>query len=905
MKPRTKQILIHIAAVAVMLMAACIYFSPALGGDIVYQGDMQKADAMAHQQRAAADSTGTIPNWNPGMFSGMPGYQVTAEPQSSVFTPLKALLIMRPFGVERNIGVLWLYLIGFYVAMIALGCSPLISLLTALAFGLGSYNIIIIEAGHITKAWAIAMIAPVLAGMALAFRAGSEKRKAEGGKNQAESEKRKAESEATAANTNAITQSRNHAITNWKPVVWGAILFTLALGLQITFNHIQITFYTAIGGVIMGLTYMVYALKDKWFKPFLAIVGILLAGCAFALGGNYRHLAVNQEYSKVTMRGGSEISVKPHDIGLEDKAEAEANSGGGLDINYAFSWSYGIGETYTLLVPGAMGGGSGERVADDSEWARRTGQKQAPLYWGDQPFTSGPVYFGAIVIFLFVLGCFIVRGPERWWLVIATLVAVVMSWGRHCLPVNEFLFNHLPLYNKFRTPSMSLVLANAAMAIMAALTLSVLTKTKTKTKSITKAEKGEREKLNKALYWAGGIVGGILLIGIVLAKSKLGFAGGADEQYRSQLGDQWPMFESLLVDERRALFVRDSLRSLLFVALAFVTLWLYANDKLKKSGIVLAVVGVLTVIDLWGVDRRYLNDENFIAPERATLHRTPAEQLTDQIAAANGDSDYRIYDLTVNTFNDSRPSAFHNQIGGYSAAKLRRYQDLIDFYLGSKKFYDYVNEAQINVGGNLGSTPLLAVDAPYPVLDMLNCRYIMRNFGEGQMLPVRRTAALGSCWLVEKAEFVGDANEEILALNDFDPYSTAIVDKSKFNIDVKYVPRDSSEYITRVHTYPQTPDSLTYRSHTSQERLAVFSEVYYAPDWRAYIDGKPVDHIRVDYILRGLVIPAGDHTIQFVNEAPTLHKLDNITLVVSILMLVAMGAALFVVYRRGKSESKK
>ena len=901
-----KKALPHIIAIVIMLVAACIYFSPALGGDIVYQGDMQKADAMAHQQRAAADSTGTIPNWNPGMFSGMPGYQVTAEPQSSVFTPLKALLIMRPFGVERNIGVLWLYLIGFYVAMIALGCSPLISLLTALAFGLGSYNIIIIEAGHITKAWAIAMIAPVLAGMAMAFRAGSGKRKAEGGKKQAESGMRNAESEATAANTNAITQSRNNAIINWKPVVWGAILFTLALGLQITFNHIQITFYTAIGGIIMGLTYMVYALKDKWFKPFLAIVGILLAGCAFALGGNYRHLAVNQEYSKVTMRGGSEISVKPHDIGLEDKAEAEANSGGGLDINYAFSWSYGIGETYTLLVPGAMGGGSGERVADDSEWARRTGQKQAPLYWGDQPFTSGPVYFGAIVIFLFVLGCFIVRGPERWWLVIATLVAVVMSWGRHCLFVNEFLFNHLPLYNKFRTPSMSLVLANAAMAIMAALTLSALTKTKTKTKSITKAEKEDHLKLNKALYWAGGIVGGILLIGIVLAKTKLGFAGGADEQYRSQLGDQWPMFESLLVDERRALFVRDSLRSLLFVALAFVTLWLYANDKMKKSGLVLAIVGVLTVIDLWGVDRRYLNEENFVAPERVALHRTASEQQLDQTAAVNGDRDYRVFDLTVNTFNDSRPSAFHNQIGGYSAAKMRRYQDLIDFYLGSRKLYDYVNSCQIGYSG----AGTLVVAEPYPVLDMLNARYLMLNLQQNQPTPVRRNSALGSCWLVEEVNYVEDANAEILALNDFEPQRTAIIDQSQWP-DVKKetdgiaLKADSSESIALVHTYPQSPDHLTYKSHTNGTRLAVFSEVYYAPDWRAYIDGNPAEYFRADYILRAMIIPAGDHTIQFVNEAPTLHKLDNITLVVSILMLVAMGAALFVVYRRGKSESEK
>ncbi|MBP5189849.1 MAG: hypothetical protein J6031_02910 [Bacteroidales bacterium] len=859
MTTNLKKTFTHIAAIAVMLIAACVYFSPALSGDIVYQGDMQKADAMAHQQRMAADSTGTIPNWAPGMFSGMPGYQIASEPQRSVFTPLKSLLILRPFGVERNIGVLWLYLIGFYVAMIAFGCGPWISLLTAMAFGLGSYNIIIVEAGHITKAWAMAMIAPVLAGMVLALRA---------------------------------ENGEQRAAINWRQLVWGVVLFTLALGLQITFNHIQITFYTAIGGIIIGLTYLVYALKERWFKQFLCIVGILLVGCAFAVGGNYRHLAVNQEYAKATMRGGSEITVKPHDLGLEDRNGSETNQSGGLDINYAFSWSYGIGETYTILVPGAMGGGSGERVSEDSEWMHRTGQRQAPLYWGSQPFTSGPVYFGAIVVFLFILGCFVVRGPERWWLIIATLIAIVMSWGRNFLPFNEFLFNHLPLYNKFRTPSMSLVLANAAMAIMAALTLKTVFEKRTKNEEVSV--------LNKSLFGAGGIVAGILIVGIIVAKTKLTFSGGSDVQYQTQMGDQWSMFQSLLTDERRSLFMRDSWRSLGFVALAFATIWLYINNKLKKSGIALALIGVFVVIDLWGVDRRYLNDENFVSPERASLYRTPAEQLTDQIATANGDSDYRIYDLTVNTFNDSRPSAFHNQIGGYSAAKLRRYQDLIDFYLGSQKFYDNLNGSQITMIGNMGGTPLLATDTPYPVLDMLNCRYFMRNFGEGQTLPVRRLTALGNCWLVDEVKTVNDANAEIQALNDFDPRHTAIIDKSKFDIDASQLTeqRDSSESIVLTHTYPQTPDHLTYKSHTNRTRLAVFSEVYYAPDWRAYIDGEPAKYIRANYILRAIVIPAGDHTITFVNEAPTLHRLDSITLIISILMLAAMAATIILVYRK-------
>ncbi len=871
MKPQVKKTLNHIAAIVIMLVIACIYFSPVLSGDIVIQGDMQKAEAMSHAQNMTADSTGTIPNWNPAMFSGMPGYQTVTEPQKSVFTTLKSIFTLRPLGVHRNIGMLWLYLIGFYVAMIAIGCSPWLSLLGALAFGLGSYNIIIVEAGHITKGWAIAMIAPMLAGMVLAIKSVNDDKK-----------------------------------INWKRLIWGFILFTIATGLQITFNHIQITYYTVIGGVVLGLTYMVYALKDKWFKPFLIVIGVLLVGCAFAVGGNYRHLSVNQEYAKATMRGGSEITVTPHNIGLDSDKNAEATQTGGLDINYAFSWSYGIGETYTLLVPGAMGGGSGERVSEDSDWYRSTRQKQAPLYWGDQPFTSGPVYFGAIVFFLFVLGCFIVRGPERWWLIIATVIAIVMSWGRHFLPLNEFLFNHLPLYNKFRTPSMSLVLANTCMVIMA--TLSVKTIFESIVDKGTKnqvADYDSQKRMNKALYWSAGIVGGIIIIGVILAKTTLTFSGPGDNQYQNMLGNRWLEFQRMLINERQSLFMHDSWRSFIFVVLTFGILWLYINKIIKKNNIVIALLAIFIVIDLWGVDRRYLNKDNFTEPRKLELRRTPTEAMLDQIATANGDRDYRVYDLTVNTFNDSRPSAFHNEIGGYSAAKLRRYQDLIDFYLGSQKLFNHINSCQIGIIGNDGSYPLLAVQESYPVLDMLNARYFMLNLQNNQPTPVRRSTALGNCWIVEEIEMVDNANAEILALNDFDPYKTAIVDKSQWQKELDgfiTTLRDSSDYIILTHSYPQTPDHLYYKSHTSKERIAVFSEIFYAPDWQAYIDGKPVNHFRTDYVLRALRIPAGDHTIEFVNEAPTLHRNDMITLIISVLMLLVMAGAVFVVYNRKKNK---
>ena len=899
---KLKQTLTHLLAIAIMLVASCIYFAPALHGDIIVQGDMQKGDAMAHQQRAVADSTGSIPNWNPSMFSGMPGYQTAVNPQRSVFTPLKALLIMRPIGLERNVGMLWIYLIGFYVAMLALGCNPWLSLLGSLAFGLGSYNIIIVEAGHIAKGWAMSMMAPMLAGMVLSFKAVRR------------------------------DEALQRYVVDRRRLVWGAILFTLATGLQITFNHIQITFYTAIAGVVMGLTYMVYALKERWFRQFLLVVGVLLVGCAFAVGSNFRHLTVNQEYAKVTMRGGSEISVKPHDLGLEDARQAEATQSGGLDINYAFSWSYGVGETYTLLVPYAMGGASGETVADDSEWMRTTRMSQAPTYWGDQPFTSGPVYFGAIVILLFVLGCFVVKGPERWWLIIATLVGIVLSWGRNCMFINEFLFNHLPLYNKFRTPSMSLVLSNVTMVIMGMLAVKELTARLGERKEAgAKGTKHDavndydsRKRVERSLYWASGIVAGILLLGMVVGATRLTFAGpdndsGIEQQYLSSLKNQgvsdqqiaqwdqtvWPQMHQALQKERKSMFMHDSWRSLAFVLLAFAVLWLYVQGKLKRQGLLVGLLMVLTVADLWAVDRRYLNENNFVAPERLALHKNASELLLDRTAQANGDRDYRVYDLTVNTFNDSRPSAFHNEIGGYSAAKLRRYQDVIDFYLGSGKFNNYVNSLQIGVVSTDGEVRL-AVHEPYAVLDMLNCRYLMLPMQQGAT-PVRRQTALGPCWLVEEVQEVEDANAEIMALNDFDPYRTAIVDRSQWAGQLagfSAAPRDSSETIALVHTYPQTPDHLTYESHTKHARLAVFSEIFYAPDWRAYIDGEAVDYLRADYLLRALVIPSGDHKIEFVNEAPTLHRHDRVTLIISLLMLAAMAGALCWAYRKPKADKQ-
>lgn len=820
MKPILKKTLTHCGIILFFFIVAAVYMSPAFDGKVIQQGDIMKWEAMSKEQHDFHDKTGEYTTWTSSMFSGMPSYQVTTPPNKSVFSRIQSFLNLKVFDLNGSVGFIFLYLLGFYVALLAMGVSPWLSLLGALAFGLASYNIIIIEAGHTTKAYAMSMMAPIIGGMLL--------------------------------------------ILQRKKYLWGGILFAVALGVQISCNHIQITYYTMLIGLILGLVYLVYAIKDKELKSLLLGVGVMLIGIGFAIGANARLLFINQEYVKYTMRGGSEITVTPEDLYKDGEAKSIAASNG-LDIDYAYSWSYGKGETYTLLVPGSYGGGSGETVGTDSEFYKNFRQKQAPLYWGDQPFTSGPVYFGAIVIFLFVLGLFVVKGPERWWILIATILAILMSWGKNLMGFNSFLFYHLPLYNKFRTPSMSLVIANVTMVMMSVLTLKTI---------FDKENPVDKKKLNLGLYISTGITAGFILL-MMAFSGNFSFSGASDVQMAAQYGPQWDMIKDVLVKDRKALFMSDSWRSLILVLISAVLLWLYINQKIKQSGVIIGVLACLVLFDLWGVDRRYLNDSNFITEKRLKLKPSQTDQILDQYAAQFKDEDYRVFDLSVNTFNDSYPSAFHHQIGGYNAAKLRRYQDIIDFYLSR----------HINSG----------------VLNMLNARYVVMPGQGGQPMVQRNPDALGNAWFVDAYQLVEDPNAEIMALNDFNPADTAIIDKCFAEmVQGKNLDRDSNSVIVMEHQKPYNPDYVVYKTKTSKDQLAVFSEVYYAPDWRAYIDGKPADYFRVNYILRGMVIPAGEHKIEFRNEAPMLHKLDKVSLIVSLLFVLVVAGSLVLYYRKPK-----
>lgn len=819
MKPVVKDILTHSGIVIIFFLISILFFDKLVTSNkVLNQGDTRNWQGMVKEQKDFLKETGEYTHWNSAMFSGMPTYQITNKPQDSIFRT-ESIFSLRWLGWAENIGVIFLYLIGFYICLVALGVNPWLSLIGAIAFGLGSYNIIIIEAGHISKAWALAMVAPILSGILLAFK---------------------------------------------KKYVWGGILFTFALGFQITFNHLQITYYTLLTVIILGLVYLIYAIKDKTFKQFGIALGTLIIGAILAVGGNARLLMMNQEYAKYTMRGGSEITITP---------DGESNTNkSGLEKDYAFAWSYGIGETYTLLVPGSFGGGSNEPVDKQSESYKKFKIKNAPLYWGDQPFTSGPVYFGAIIVFLFVLGLFVVKGPERWWLLGATLLAIILSWGKNLMGVNGFLFDNLPLYNKFRTPSMSLVIANVAMVMMAILAL----------KNIFDNENPiDKKKFRLALYISTGITCGLILIVLMLSGS-FSFSGAADEQMAAGYGDSWAKIKDIFVEDRQALFTADSWRSIILILLAAATLFVTTNLKEKKYKLALsiatAVIAVLVIFDLWNVDRRYLNDDSYIAKKDAQLNPTSEDQTIDAYAEKFGDKDYRVMNLTTSTFNDSRSAAFHHQIGGYHGAKLRRYQDLIDFYMVGK----------INMN----------------VLNMLNARYFITPGNNGAKAVQRNPEACGNAWFVTNCQIVDDANAEILALEEFTPADTAIVDKrfAEF-VNGKDLTRDSTATIEMEHQKPYNPDYLVYNTNSTKDQLAIFSEVYYEPDWRAYIDGEPAEYFRADYILRALVVPAGKHKVEFINEAPKMHMWDVVSIIFSILTVLAIAAALFLHYRKQKTTT--
>lgn len=781
----------HLVAIVTFVLLVMIYFAPQVfENKQLPQGDMISARGMGHDAREYHEQTGEWSHWSNSMFGGMP-YNVTSGVDSkSIFRPISTLMKVSFHG--ETTAVLWLLLIGFYIFMLAVGSGPWLGIVGAIAFAFGSYNLIIIGAGHVTKGWVLATVPAVIGGCMLCYQ---------------------------------------------KKYIVGFIVTLLATGLNVYWNHQQISYYTLLMLIPLAVTYLIYAIREKKQKQFWTASAALVVAAIMAIAPAMDKLLPTWDYSKETMRGGAVLK------GTEDSKAGKS----GLNREYAFQWSYGKAETMTLLIPNFYGGSSNYALGEDSDTYKTVkkyaGSSQAkqivkslPTYWGDQPFTSGPVYAGAIICFLFVLGLLAVKGPERWWLLVAVIIGILLSWGRNLPSLNNWLFDHLPLYNKFRTPSMSLVMTTTAMAMLGMLALRALLK---------------KEVELKHIYIATGITGGLCLLFAIFP----GMAGGFTAKMDAQL-PEW--LSECLLDDRRAMLTSDAWRSLCFILLAAAGACAYLKIEKMRSGIVIALMGVLILADLWTVDKRFLNDDHFVPKKRNLVTMTEA----DKQILADKDPNYRVLNLTTSTFNDAQTSYFHKSVGGYSPAKLRRYQDIIDYYFA----------------GNINMN----------VLNMLNTRYVITQQGV-QYNP----EAFGNAWFVQNIDWVNNPNEEIAAIGNIDLLQKAVIDtcwRTKVSEGLAMTQPAS----IRLTNYAN-PGNLFYESESGEDGLAVFSEVYYKT-WKAFIDGKEVPVVRANYILRAIEVPAGKHTIEFRCEDDLLLDTQIVSTIAS--CLVVLVIILLLVFRR-------
>lgn len=853
-----KKFLPHIVAVTIFLIISIILFSPIIKGKELQQSDMMNYFGVVKELDDYEKKTGDGSYWINSLFSGMPSLQIKAPTQSNIFVPMSEPLKL--WGWELNIGVLFLYMIGFYIIMTALGVSPWLSLLAGISFALASYNIIIIEVGHITKAWAMAMMAPILGSMILIFR---------------------------------------------KKYLVGIPVFIVALGLQINFNHIQITYYTLLAALSMGIVYFIYSIKDKTLKSFAIGVGIMIIGAIISLMPNSASMVLNQEYVSHTMRGGSEITVKP-------QGDNQTKNEKGLSIDYAYQWSYGIGESLSVLIPDARGGGSSDQRYEKNAKNRISLAQTTPpargndpninqifnqyvtsSYWGEQPFTAGTVYFGSIIIFLSLLGFLLINSRERWWLLIATIIGFVLAWGNNFLVINEWLFYNLPLYNKFRTPSMALVLSNATLIIVAFMGLKEFF-----------SDKIDSKKKLKSLYISAGVAGGIALIAGVLPDMFASFSSSKDKIFEDYLGQA---FIQALYEDRKAMFVSDAWRSFILIALSFASLYLFAAKKIKSSNIIVLILGVLIIFDLWGVSKRYLTEDNFKKKQELSFFASPADEEIYRLNQENNINHYRVYNLTVNTFNDATTSYFHPSIGGYHGAKLQRYQDLIDFYMLNPNY----RQLDLSDTSKLRANQLRQIyfqfqgqipPVNFGVLSMLDAKYFILPLGEnGQGVPIQNSEACGAAWFVPSIDWAKDANEEIQKLDNFSPKEKAIIDV-KFKDIVKPITGfDPNATIVFEKDANNNPQYLKYTTNSSSDGILIMSEIYYDEFWKCYIDGVETPYFRANYVLRGVNVPKGKHIIEFKLESQTQKTFNIIALLGSILVVLIILACIgYPIYKKRK-----
>ncbi len=845
-----KRVLPYCLAIVAFIIIGYSYAPYTLEGKVVNQSDISSWQGMSHEIVEWNEAHPEDPTyWTNSMFSGMPANTISIIYKGDYTKFLYDLL----FVGQRPASYIILSLIGGFLLFLAFGVNIWLAIFGAIAISFCSYNMQIIQVGHNTKMIAIAFIPWVLAAIVYAYR---------------------------------------------KRWLLGSVLFGLVLSFQIKANHPQISYYLAI--IVLGFVVWQFfdALKNSKLKRFFKTSLALLVAGLIGIATNINHLWPTYEYSKQSMRGGSELVQ-------DDKGEKRE----GLDLVYATQWSYGVEETPNLFIPNFNGGASVGELSKESETYRvlkNSGYsgaeqviKQLPLYWGPQSFTAGPMYMGAISIFLFILGLFIIKGGMKWWIVAVSFLAILLSWGHHFMLSTEIFFKYAPLYNKFRTVSMILVILQITIPILAVITLDILLNENSEYKINI-----ENKELKKKLLWGVALSGGIALLFLVIPTL-------AGEFTNSSIDNSLPKeLVKALAADRISLLRSDAFRTLIFVLITCGILWITVKKRIQPKYTYIILIALLC-IDLWGVDKRYLNSSHFVTKSEfnSPLQKRGVDEI---IISSTKDLNYRVLDLSIDPFNNAYTSYWHKTIGGYSPAKLQRYQELIDKYISSQasEILKDLQKAQVK-------TISEAQEAltNYPVLNMLNTKYIIID---GSQPPLENNRALGNCWFVEKVVEVDNPNEEIAKLGEIDPANTVIVSKTfteqnknlqEFAHSLTFFKTDTiADKTNLLELTSYAPNRLKYNYSSSSDKIAMFSEVYYSPGWRAYFTGvlngekvkeKELDIFRGNYILRGLYLPKGEGEIMFYYQPENIIKGAIYSKISSLLLLLLLVLSLFLTFRKG------
>lgn len=831
-----KKLLPDLIAILAFVLLSFAYFFPAdIENRILFQHDTAAGAGAGQEVKEYYEQTGERSRWTNSLFGGMPMYQIAPSYDStkSLQWVQKAYQLFLPDYVCLT----FMLMLGFYILLRVFGIPVWLAGLGGIMWAFSSYFFILISAGHIWKFITLAYVPPTIAGIVLAYR----------GK-----------------------------------LLWGGILTALFVALQITSNHVQMSYYFFFVILFFVGAYFEKAWRTKTLPQFFKASAVLIVAALVGIAANVSNLYHTYAYSKETMRGKSE---------LVQTGDAAKQTSSGLDRDYITQWSYGIDETLTLLVPNFKGGASAALSQSETAMSKANPMYSSlygslTQYFGTQPMTSGPVYVGAFVLFLFVLGCFIVKGPLKWALIGATFFSIVLSWGKNFMPLTDFFIDYVPLYNKFRAVSSILVIAEFTIPLLAIFALKRLLEE-------PEILKQEKKPLGISLLLTAGIA---LLLAVAPGSIGSGYVPAQEAQMLQNAVNQQMIPANELsgilanLEEMRAELVSsDALRSFIIIGIGCSLLWLYASGKLRSS-LTIAGITILCLADMWGVNKRYLNDAQFVPHSIRT--ETFTKTNTDELILQDTSLDYRVLNFATSTFDDNNTSYWHKSVGGYHPAKLRRYQEMIEHHISPEMQAAY--KAIATAGGEMDS-----VDAnKFRVLNMLNTKYFIFPAGQQrQTVPILNPHAYGNAWFVNKVQYVNNANEEIDALDSIIPTETAVVD-ARFKDVLKGATESYKDSLSSIRLTSYTPNRLTYETNNAQDGIAVFSEIYYPDGWHVTIDGQPAELARADYILRTMYVPAGQHTIEMRFDPTSLHVTEGIAYGALALLVIGIIVAVLIAKRK-------